>query len=150
MSDLSELYQEVILDHNRSPRNHGRPEGANRESEGYNPLCGDRLTVYLRLNGERVEDIGFEGTGCAISQASASVMTTVVKGKTRAEVDALLDRFQKLVTGALAPEAALEDLGDSVAMAGVSRFPSRVKCATLGWHTVAAALHRGDEPVSTG
>jgi nitrogen fixation NifU-like protein len=149
MSDLSDLYQEVILDHNRSPRNHGRPEGTNRESEGYNPLCGDRLTVYLRMNGDRVEDVGFEGSGCAISQASASVMTTVVKGKTRAEVEALVDRFQKLVTGKTEPDASVEDLGDSIAMAGVSQFPSRVKCATLGWHTAAAALHKTDEPVST-
>jgi nitrogen fixation NifU-like protein len=149
MSDLSELYQEVILDHNRSPRNHGRPEGANRESEGYNPLCGDRLTVYLRMSGDRVEDVGFQGAGCAISQASASVMTTVLKGKTRAEVEALVDRFQKLVTGKLEPGAPVEDLGDSIAMAGVCQFPSRVKCATLGWHTAAAALHQPDTSGST-
>jgi nitrogen fixation NifU-like protein len=149
MSDLSELYQEIILDHNRSPRNHGRPAQANRESEGYNPLCGDHLTVYLRLDGDRVADIGFEGAGCAISQASASVMTTVVKGKTRAEAEALLERFQKLVTGALEPGADTSDLGDSVAMAGVSQFPARVKCATLGWHTLIAALRQQSEPVST-
>lgn len=149
MSDLSDLYQEVILDHNRSPRNHGRPEGANRESEGYNPLCGDRLTVYLRMSGDRVEDVGFQGAGCAISQASASVMTTVLKGKTRPEVEALVDRFQKLVTGRLEPGDPAEDLGDGVALAGVSQFPARVKCATLGWHTAAAALRKADEPVST-
>ncbi len=148
MSDLTDLYQEVILDHNRSPRNHGPLPGA-RQAEGYNPLCGDRLNVYLVLDGDRVADVHFDGSGCAISQASASVMTTVLKGRTRAEAQELFARFQKLVTEGV-DEDSLSELGEMAAMGGVSEFPSRVKCATLGWHTVLAALDQADErPVST-
>lgn len=149
MSDLSDLYQEVILDHNKTPRNQGKPEGANRTAEGYNPLCGDRLTVHLRMNGDVVEDIGFEGAGCAISQASASVMSTAIKGRTRAEVEALFERFQQVVTGKVDPGESLADLGELAAMAGVSQFPSRVKCATLSWHTMASALHGKPDADST-
>lgn len=147
MSDLSDLYQEVILDHNKRPRNQGVPEGANRKAEGYNPLCGDKLTVFLRVEGDRVAEIGFTGSGCAISQASASVMTTVVKGKSRAEIETLFETFQKLVTGKL--ESDPLELGELAAMAGVSQFPARVKCATLGWHTVVSALNDDTEPIST-
>ncbi len=147
MSDLSDLYQEVILDHNKRPRNQGVPEGANRKAEGYNPLCGDKLTVFLRVEGDRVAGIGFTGSGCAISQASASVMTTVVKGKSRAEIETLFETFQKLVTGKL--ESDPLELGELAAMAGVSQFPARVKCATLGWHTVVSALNDDTERIST-
>ncbi len=149
MSDLSDLYQEVILDHNKRPRNRGKPEGTNRTAEGYNPLCGDKLTVHLRMNGDVVEDVGFEGAGCAISQASASVMSTVIKGKTREEVEALFERFQKVVTGKVDPGEDLAELGELAAMAGVSQFPSRVKCATLSWHTMVSALHGKTDPSST-
>ncbi len=149
MSDLSDLYQEVILDHNKHPRNQGKPAGANHHAEGYNPLCGDKMTVYLKLDGDRVAEVGFTGSGCAISQAAASVMTEVVKGKSRAEVERLLERYQKLVTGKLAEGEDVSELGELAAMAGVAQFPSRVKCATLSWHTVAAALHNAEDPVST-
>jgi nitrogen fixation NifU-like protein len=149
MSDLSDLYQEVILDHNKNPRNKGRPEGANRTAEGYNPLCGDKLTVYLKMDGDRIDEVGFQGSGCAISQASASVMTTVLKGKTRAEAEALFERFQRMVTGKLESEEELLSLGELAAIAGVNQFPSRVKCATLSWHTVASALHQKDDTATT-
>jgi len=142
MSDLSDLYQEVILDHNKNPRNQGKPAGANRTAEGYNPLCGDKLTVYVKMDGDRIAEVGFTGSGCAISQASASVMTTVLKGKTRAEAEALFQRFQKMVTGKLESEEELLAMGELAAIAGVNQFPSRVKCATLSWHTVASALHQ--------
>lgn len=148
MSDLDELYQEVILDHNRRPRNQGSIPGA-RNAEGYNPLCGDKLTVYVKLAGDRIEEVRFEGQGCAISQASASVMTEALKGKTRAEAEALFQRFQRVVTEG-ASEEDIAALGELAAMAGVSRFPTRVKCATLGWHTLHAAMGEDpDEPVST-
>jgi nitrogen fixation NifU-like protein len=142
MSDLSDLYQEVILDHYRNPRNRGPLPGADRTAEGYNPLCGDQLQVHVKLDGDRVEQIRFEGTGCAISQASASVMTTVLRGKTKAEIDTLFETFQRLVTGK--EGADLEAMGELAALSGVSEFPARVKCATLGWHTLLAALQRKD------
>lgn len=149
MSDLSELYQEVILDHYRSPRNSRVLENANRSAEGYNPLCGDRFNVYVRFVDGVIEDVSFAGTGCAISQASTSVMTEVLKGKTREEMETLFRRFQDLVTGESGGATALEELGELAALGGVSEFPSRVKCATLGWHTLAAALSKEDETVST-
>jgi nitrogen fixation NifU-like protein len=149
MSDLSDLYQEVILDHNKNPRNQGKPEGANHVAEGYNPLCGDKLIVYLRMDGDRIAEVGFKGSGCAISQASASVMTTVLKGKTRAEAEAMFEQFQKMVTGKPQSEEDLLAMGEMAAVAGVNQFPSRVKCATLSWHTVASALHQKDETAST-
>ena len=145
--DLKELYRDVILDHNRRPRNFGRLEGADACAEGHNPLCGDRLSVYVRMNGERVEDIRFEGSGCAISTASASLMTEAVKGKERAAVRQLFDRVHTLLTHyEAAPDAAL---GKLAALSGVREFPARVKCATLSWHTLNAALEHGAATVST-
>jgi nitrogen fixation NifU-like protein len=146
MSDLSDLYQEVILDHYRNPRNRGALPGADRNAEGYNPLCGDKLQVHLKLDGDILEEIRFESTGCAISQASASVMASVLQGKSRAEVTALFEAFQRLVTGQ--EDVNLEELGELAALSGVSEFPARVKCATLGWHTLLAALNR-EETVTT-
>jgi nitrogen fixation NifU-like protein len=148
MSDLRDLYQELILDHNKRPRNFKKLEDANRSAEGYNPLCGDKVKIYARLEDGRVKDVSFEGSGCAISKASASVMTESLKGKTVAEVEALFKRFRDLVTGKElgAPEA---DLGKLVVFSGVCEFPTRVKCATLAWHALAAALQGKDEAVST-
>jgi nitrogen fixation NifU-like protein len=146
MSDLRELYQEVILDHNRSPRNFGELPGANRRAEGYNPLCGDKINLELLVDGDRITDLRFEGVGCAISTASASIMTQALKGKTLAEADALFQAFHDLVTGQL-PEH--EDLGKLEVFAGVSEYPARVKCAILAWHTLRAALQEREEPVST-
>jgi len=149
MSDLEELYQEVILDHYRRPRNHGELPGANRSAEGYNPLCGDRLTVYLKFEDGVVKGVSFEGSGCAISQASASVMTSALTGKNRAEIQALFDRFRAVVSGKGSEEDALV-LGELGAMSGVSQFPTRVKCATLAWHAALAALDgKETPPVST-
>jgi nitrogen fixation NifU-like protein len=146
MSDLRELYQEVILDHNRSPRNFGELPGANRRAEGYNPLCGDKINLELLVDGDRITDLRFEGVGCAISTASASIMTQALKGKTLAEADALFQAFHDLVTGQM-PEH--EDLGKLEVFAGVSEYPARVKCAILAWHTLRAALQEREEPVST-
>lgn len=148
MSDLSDLYQEVILDHNRQPRNYHKIEGAHRKAEGYNPLCGDQLTVYVQLEDGVIRDISFEGSGCAISKASASLMTTSVKGKTPAQAQALFVEFHDLVTGGHdAPQPAA--LGKLAVFAGVRRFPARVKCASLAWHTMRAALEGEQVPVST-
>ena len=138
MSDLSDLYQEVILDHNRRPRNFHALAGASHTAEGYNPLCGDRLTLYLKVADGVVSDVSFEGAGCAISKASASLMTDAVKGKSVAEAQALFERFHRMVT--TPPEEAVEDLGKLSALAGVREFPVRVKCASLAWHTFKAAL----------
>jgi nitrogen fixation NifU-like protein len=147
MSELRELYQAVILDHYRKPRNFGRPQGANREAEGVNPLCGDRVRVYARVDGERVAEVGFEGAGCAISTASASLMTQAVKGRSREEVKDLFERFQQVVTGHGDVEPA--SLGKLEVLAGVREFPARVKCATLVWHALRAALEGEARPVST-
>ena len=147
-AELRELYQEVILDHSRRPRNFGELPGADRQAEGYNPLCGDRATVFLKLDGERVSEVRFVGKGCSISTASASMMTEVLKGKTRAEAEALFERFHALVTGGPAPDAGPE-LGKLAAFSGVSEFPMRVKCATLAWHTLKAAFEGAHAPVST-
>jgi len=145
--DLKELYRDVILDHNRHPRNFGRIEQADGRAEGNNPLCGDQLAVTLRLNGERIEDIRFEGRGCAISTASASLMTEAVKGKDRAAVRALFEKVHTLLTQ---PESAADgSLGKLAALAGVREFPVRVKCASLCWHTLNAALGHGPARVST-
>lgn len=138
MSDLADLYQEVILDHNRRPRNFHALGGASHSAEGYNPLCGDRLTLYLRLEGDTIADVSFEGAGCAISKASASMMTDVLKGRSIAEAKALFDRFHRMVT--TPPGHAVEDMGKLSALAGVREFPVRVKCASLAWHTLKAAL----------
>ncbi len=146
MFELADLYQQLILDHNRSPRNHGRLD-AGRRSEGYNPLCGDRVTVYLALDGEVISDIAFEGVGCAISTAAASLMTEAVKGKTMSEAMTLFERFRELVTGAA--DNGDESLGKLDAFAGVRNYPARVKCATLVWHTLKAAIDADDEVVTT-
>jgi nitrogen fixation protein NifU and related proteins len=149
MADLNELYQQVILDHNRKPRNFKILESANRTQEGYNPLCGDQLVVYLKMSGEVIEDVAFQGSGCAISKASASMMTTAVKGKTRSEADIIFDEFHRMVRGEMEPEAAGNHLGRLSIFAGVREFPARVKCASLSWHTLHAALEGAPEPVST-
>ena len=142
MSDLSDLYQEVILDHNRRPRNFHALADASHTAEGYNPLCGDRLTLYLRLAGDTIEDLAFEGAGCAISKASASMMTDALKGRSVAEANALFERFHRMVT--TPPDQPVEDMGKLSSLAGVREFPVRVKCASLAWHTLKAALrHEG-------
>jgi nitrogen fixation protein NifU and related proteins len=142
MSDLTDLYQSVILDHNKRPRNRGKPPTANRVATGDNPSCGDNCTVYLHLDAaDRVDAIGFEGSGCAISQAATSLMTTQVKGKTAAEAETLFNEFKQIVTSGQPPE----ELSDLAAFAGVHAFPARIKCATLGWH---AALEAFKQPPS--
>jgi len=145
--ELKDLYRDVILDHNRRPRNFGRIEPGDSHAEGHNPLCGDRLTVWLRLKDDRIEDIRFEGKGCAISTASASLMTEAVKGKDRAAVQSLYGRIHSLLT----QQDAVADasLGKLAALSGVREFPARVKCASLCWHTLNAALERSDAAVST-
>jgi nitrogen fixation protein NifU and related proteins len=146
-TELDDLYQEVILDHNRRPRNF-RALDAGRKAEGFNPLCGDRLTVYLRVDDGVIAEVAFHGSGCAISKASASLMTEAVKGKSVADAAQLLERFQQMVTSP-PPAAAVSGLGKLEALAGVRRFPVRVKCATLAWHTLRAALESPDAVVST-
>lgn len=147
MTDVRDLYQEVILDHGKNPRNRTRPEGANREAVGHNPLCGDRVTVYARVEDGIVADLGFEGNGCAISTASASMMTQALKGKPIEEVARVFERFHAMVAGDQ-PESP-EELGKLNVFAGVRAFPIRVKCATLVWHTLRAALERPGETVTT-
>jgi nitrogen fixation NifU-like protein len=147
MSELRELYQEVILEHNKKPRNFRMPETANHKAEGFNPLCGDHFTIYLDLQDGAIKDIGFQGSGCAISKASASMMTQTLKGKTAAEAEELFSRFHDVVTGHAAGNE--ENLGKLAVFAGVSEFPLRVKCATLAWHALRAALHGEQEAVST-
>jgi nitrogen fixation protein NifU and related proteins len=148
MSDLTDLYQEVILDHNRRPRNFREIGDANRRREGYNPLCGDRLTLYVQLDGDRIRDLSFQGTGCAISKASASLMTEALKGKTIEEARSLFDRFHEMVTSP--PETAAPDLGKLSVLSGVREFPTRIKCASLAWHTLKAAVSdAAAETVST-
>jgi len=152
MSDLRELYQEIILDHNRSPRNfHEMPVPPARSIDGHNPLCGDHYTIYLLVEDGVVKDVSFTGSGCAISKASASVMTTLLKGRTRDEAEALFQRFHDLVTGGGEPDPdQIAALGKLAAFAGVREFPMRVKCASLAWHTMHTALASGDaEKVST-
>lgn len=145
-TDLHDLYQEVILDHNRRPRNF-RVIDHGQKAEGYNPLCGDRLTVYLRIEDGRIQDVSFQGSGCAISKASASLMTDSVKGKTLDEAHALFDRFHRMITRAT--DEPIEDLGKLSVLGGVRQFPVRVKCASLPWHTLASAIDSRDELVST-
>jgi len=148
MSELSELYQQVILDHNKKPRNFRKLETANYSAEGYNPLCGDQLTVYLNLEDDTVKDVGFEGSGCAISKAAASMMTQAVKGKSKEQAENLFQEFHSMVTGELNEETEENNLGNLKIFAGVREFPVRVKCATLAWHTLHAALNKEDQ-VST-
>jgi nitrogen fixation NifU-like protein len=144
--DLKELYRDVILDHNRAPRNFGRLSPADAHADGHNPLCGDRLSLFLRMNGDRIEDVRFEGKGCAISTASASLMTEAVKGKSRAAAEELYQHVHELLTKSNAAPTA--DIGKLAALSGVREFPARVKCATLCWHTLQAALN-GSAAVST-
>jgi nitrogen fixation protein NifU and related proteins len=148
VTNLDALYQEVILDHNRKPRNFREIENADRRIEGRNPLCGDHVTVWLKLDGERVADISFKGTGCAVSKSSASLMTSAIKGKTVAEAHALFDRFHDMVTGKLA-DGERETMGSLAALGGVSKFPVRVKCASLAWHAMKSGLDQGPAEVTT-
>ncbi len=145
--DLKDLYREVILDHNRSPRNFGRLDPADSSAAGHNPLCGDRLSITLRLDGEQVTDLRFEGQGCAISVASASLMTEAVRGRSRGEIARLYEAVHALLTGR--ERVAGEELGKLLALAGVAEYPARVKCASLSWHTLNAALEHVPVPVST-
>lgn len=149
MTGLSELYQEVILDHNNSPRNFRGIDGATQIAEGYNPLCGDRVVVYLQLDNDVIGDISFQGSGCAISKASASMMTVSLKGKTRTEAEDHFQRFHSMVTGAANRAIDLQALGKLAAFSGVCEFPARVKCANLAWHALHAALDGNRETVST-
>lgn len=144
MSDLSELYQQVILDHNRRPRNRGKLPTANRVAHGDNPTCGDQCSVYIELDGDTIKGITFDGSGCAISQASASLMTTQLKGKTTAEAEKLFKDFHEIVTSGKEPE----EISDVAAFAGVHAFPARIKCATLGWHAAINAI-KGDPVEAT-
>lgn len=148
MSDLRELYQQVILDHNRNPRNFKELPGATRKVEGFNPLCGDHYTVFLNLDGDVIREVTFTGSGCAISKASASVMSSTVKGKSTEEANQLFDTFHSLVTGDTSTVDAGE-LGRLAAFSGVSEFPARVKCATLAWHTLRTALEGQQETITT-
>ena len=148
-ADLRDLYQEVILDHGKRPRNFRQLPDANRHAEGYNPLCGDRETVYLRLDGDLLKDASFQGAGCAISTASASMMTEILKGKSRAEAEALFEKFRDLITGEKNAPPDGPDLGKLEVFSGVREYPVRIKCATLPWHTMKAALAGGARTIST-
>ncbi len=149
MSDLRELYQEVIFDHNRSPRNFGSLDDANRTAEGYNPLCGDQVKLYLRVEDGVIKDVSFDGQGCAISTASASIMTEALKGKTEQDVENYFKTFQAMVTGEGDTDDSLEDMAKLEVLGGVREFPMRVKCATLPWHTARAALEGEGNSVTT-
>lgn len=148
MSELNDLYQEVILEHNKNPRNFREIEDANHQADGHNPLCGDALRVYIDLEDNKVKDVAFKGSGCAISKASASMMTQAVKGKSKEEAEVLFEEFQKMVTGEIDAENDENHLGKLKIFAGVLEFPARVKCASLSWHTLHAALNEEDS-VST-
>lgn len=148
MSDLRDLYQEIILDHNRHPRNFGKLDHANRLAEGYNPLCGDRVSVFLKIEDGRIQGISFEGSGCAISTASASLMTEALKGRSVEEARELFHGFHGFLTGK-GGDAGEQSLGKLAVLAGVREYPIRVKCATLAWHAVQSALDQQDRPVST-
>ena len=148
-SELRGLYQEIILDHNKNTRNFRKLADANRTVVGYNPLCGDHYTLYVRTEDGVIKDISFQGSGCAISKASASVMTSIMKGKTHVEAEKLFETFHRLVTGELSDTVTAEELGKLAAFAGVSEFPARVKCASLAWHTLRNALQAKSETVTT-
>jgi nitrogen fixation protein NifU and related proteins len=148
-SELRELYQQVILDHNKSPKNFRKMEEANHDAEGYNPLCGDKIHIYLYLENDVIKDISFQGSGCAISKASASLMSTILKGKTRDEAEEFFSRFHDLITGKLGESPSIDDLGKLAVFAGVKDFPARVKCASLAWHTMVSALREDKEIVNT-
>ncbi len=143
MSDLQDLYQEVILDHNRRPRNFREIANANHRAEGFNPLCGDKLTLYLDVQGDVIRDVSFVGSGCAISKASASLMTEAIKGKTLSDAEAIFTRFHDMVTSSHDSPADFSDLGKLSVLAGVREFPTRIKCASLAWHTMKAAVRSG-------
>jgi nitrogen fixation NifU-like protein len=145
MSDLDDLYQEIILDHNRRPRNHRHMDGATHQADGHNPLCGDEVTVFVHLDGDTITDISFDGEGCAISKASASLMTVRLKGKPLAEARKLMAEVRQLLTGRDDTAPELDELGDIAALAGVRKYAVRVKCATLAWHTLEAALAGGGD-----
>ncbi len=147
--ELKELYQQVILDHNKSPRNFRKMDNASSKAEGYNPLCGDHIDVYVLVEDDIVKDVSFKGEGCAISKASASVMTSMLKGKTKEEAEKLFNKFHDLVTGKLGNDLDTDELGKLAVFAGVQEFPVRVKCASLAWHTLMNALHNKEEKVST-
>ncbi|MFA6540016.1 MAG: SUF system NifU family Fe-S cluster assembly protein [Bacteroidota bacterium] len=149
MSELNELYQQLILEHNKSPRNFKKIEHASHYAEGFNPLCGDHYEVWLTLDGDRIADIGFQGSGCAISKSSASMMTTSVKGSTVAEAERLFEKFHQVVTGKWSVDENIEELGCLGALTGVAEFPSRIKCATLAWHALHDALKNSHAAVST-
>lgn len=149
MSDLRDLYQQVILDHQKKPRNFRVLEASNRDAEGYNPLCGDKLHLYLKMENGVIKEVGFQGTGCAISTASASMMTESIKGKTPVEAEAIFKKFQELVTGNSHQATPAPELGKLEVFSGVREFPVRVKCATLPWHTLRAALEGDEKTVST-
>jgi nitrogen fixation NifU-like protein len=149
MADLRDLYQDVILEHSKAPRNFRELANANHKAEGFNPLCGDHFTVYLDLEGDAIRDISFQGSGCAISKASASMMTQSLKGKTRADAEKLFNRFHGMVTGHDPSNSEQAELGKLTVFSGVSEFPVRVKCATLAWHTLQAALEGKQDPIST-
>lgn len=147
MSDLQELYQSIILDHNRRPKNYGALEGATQRAEGRNPLCGDEVQVELKVENDAIDEVRFTASGCAVSRAAASIMTQAVKGKSRGEVERLFEQFHDLVTGKLTPSPAeARAMGEMAAFSGVSRFPVRVKCASMPWHTLRKALRNGEGP----
>ena len=148
-AELRDLYQEVILDHNKRPRNFRVMEDANHRADGHNPLCGDRVTVFIRLAGDRIEDVSFQGSGCAISKASASLMTDSVKGQSLGDVDTLFQGFQLMVTSPPDMDVETDSLGKLAVFAGVREFPSRVKCASLAWHALRAALEKPGATVSS-
>ena len=148
MSELSDLYQEVILDHNRSPRNFKKLDHADRKADGYNPLCGDQITVYVKLENGVIREVSFQGSGCAISKASASMMTASLEGKTVDQAEAMFDRVHRMLTGGSSPAVDAQELGKLAALSGVSNFPARVKCATLSWHTLRSAL-KGEPRVAS-
>jgi nitrogen fixation NifU-like protein len=149
MSELTDLYQELILDHNRRPRNFGALPDANHTAKGYNPLCGDKLTIYAKLDGDRISGVSFEGSGCAISKASASLLTDAVKGRTVEEAGALFARVHAMLTAPMGQDMDLDSMGKLAALAGVREFPVRVKCASLAWHTLKAALEDAGEIAKT-
>lgn len=148
-AELRELYQQVILDHNKSPRNYRTMENHNHDAEGYNPLCGDKIHIYLFVDDEKIKDISFQGSGCAISKASASIMSSILKGKTVEEAEHFFERFHNLITGRISDGSAIEDLGKLAVFEGVKEFPARVKCASLAWHTMLSALKEEKAIVST-
>ena len=149
MTELNDLYQQVILDHNKRPRNYKKLENPTNQSEGFNPLCGDRIHIYVQLDGDAVQDISFEGSGCAISKASASMLTETVKGKSKAEIQEIFEKVHRMLTAAPQADVDTSGLGKLAAFSGVREFPVRVKCATLAWHTLNASLQGKPEPVST-